>query len=265
MECLQFSSDDIDRIRAETFIDVIEYQHETGSTSDRALQLAKEPFAVGRVLVLADKQTEGRGRGTNSWWAADGALTFSILLKPETISLPPSRWPQLALVAGLAIADAIDDVLGDGITVTLKWPNDVYISSRKVCGILVETADGPSARLVFGIGINVNNRSDNAPSELQGKTIALCDLADRQLSLVEVLINVLNRLASRLSWIGSSEHELQQHWSSRCLLNERTVEIEVGPRRLIGTCLGIDVDGALLIETADGRERCLSGVVTRWD
>jgi BirA family transcriptional regulator, biotin operon repressor / biotin---[acetyl-CoA-carboxylase] ligase len=265
MDHFQFSSDDIDRIRTETFIDVIDYQREIGSTSDRALQLAKEPFAVGRVLVLADKQTDGRGRGTNSWWAADGALTFSVLLKPETISLPASRWPQLALVAGLAIADAIEDALGNSIPVGLKWPNDVYLSNRKVCGILVETADGPRGRLVFGIGINVNNRSDTAPSELQGKVIGLCDLADRQLLLVEVLISVLQRLASRLSWIGSSKSELQEHWCSRCLLKGRTVEIEAAPRRLIGTCLGIDVDGALLIDTANGRERCLSGVVARWD
>ena len=264
MDHFQFSSDDLIRIRAETFIDVVDYQHEIGSTSDRALRLAKESFADGRVLVLADKQTEGRGRGANSWWAADGALTFSVLLKPETISLPPSRWPKLALVTGLAIADAIEDLLGNGIVVSLKWPNDVYIGNRKVCGILVETADGPSARLVFGIGINVNNRSDAAPSELQGKAIALCDVADRQFPLVEVLISVLQRLASRLSWIGTSENELQDDWSSRCLLKGRTVEVEAGPRRLIGTCLGIDVDGALLIDTASGRERCLSGVVTHW-
>jgi BirA family transcriptional regulator, biotin operon repressor / biotin---[acetyl-CoA-carboxylase] ligase len=265
MEDPRFSSTDVDRILAETFIEHVDYQREIASTNDHALMVAQEQFAGGPLLVLADQQTAGRGRGANSWWAADGALTFSVLIKPDKTSLPPSRWPQLALVAGLAIADAIEDVLGGAIEPRLKWPNDVYLSNRKACGILVETADGPSARLVFGIGINVNNRSDTAPSELQGKIIALCDLATRQLPLVEVLINVLQRLASRVSWIRSSENELQEHWRRRCMLTGRTVEVEAGPRRLIGTCIGIDVDGALLLDTANGRERCLSSIVTHWD
>jgi BirA family biotin operon repressor/biotin-[acetyl-CoA-carboxylase] ligase len=265
MDISQFSPADIDRILAETFIEHVDYQREIGSTNDRALQLAKEPAVAARLLVLADKQTVGRGRGANSWWAADGALTFSVLLKAEAISLPPSRWPQLALATGLAVADALDDVLRGNAAVALKWPNDVYLSNRKVCGILVETADGPSARLVVGIGINVNNRADTAPSELRDKAISVCEVAERTLPLADVLSRVLQRLASRLSWIASCESELQDEWHSRCLLTGRRVQIETGPRHLVGTCLGIDVDGALLLETNDRREKCLSGVVTKWD
>jgi BirA family biotin operon repressor/biotin-[acetyl-CoA-carboxylase] ligase len=265
MENAHFSSTDIDHILAETFIEHVDYQHEVGSTNDRALQLAKEPAAAARMLVLTDKQTVGRGRGANSWWAADGALTFSVLLKADAISLPPSRWPQLALATGLAVADALEESLGRNAAVALKWPNDVYLRDRKVCGILVETADGQSARLVIGVGINVNNRADTAPSELRDKVIALCEVAERVVPLAEVLNRVLQRLASRLSWIAACENELQDEWRSRCLLTGRKVQIGSGPRRLVGTCLGIDVDGALLLETDGGRERCLSGVVTKWD
>jgi BirA family biotin operon repressor/biotin-[acetyl-CoA-carboxylase] ligase len=264
MENAHFSSADIDRILAETFIEHVDYRYEIGSTNDRALQLAKEPTAAARLLVLADKQTVGRGRGANSWWAADGALTFSVLLKAEAISLPPSRWPQLALATGLAVADALEDSLGRNAAVALKWPNDVYLRNRKICGILVETADGQSARLVIGVGINVNNRASTAPSELRDKAIALCEVAQRDLPLADVLCRVLQRLASRLSWIASCENQLQNEWRSRCLLTGRQVEIETGPRRVVGNCLGIDAAGALLIETDNGRETCLSGVVTKW-
>ena len=265
MADLQFSPADIEHLLAETFIEHVDYQREIGSTNDRALQLAKEPVSAARLLVLADKQTAGRGRGENSWWATKGALTCSVLLRAGAILLPPSRWPQLALVTGLAVADAVEDCLGDSAEVALKWPNDVYLRNRKVCGILVETADGRNARLILGIGINVNNRADAAPSELRDKTIALCEIAERRLALADVLIRVLRRLEKRLSWILSCGNELQEEWRRRCLLTGREVQIETGSRQLAGTCLGIDADGALLLETDNGRETCLSGVVTKWD
>ena len=261
----QFSRGDLDRIISETFIEHIDYQHELTSTNDRALQLAKAPSDHTRQLVLTDRQTVGRGRGANRWWASEGALTFSVLLKPEAISLPPSCWPQLALTTGLAVCDAIKHLLGGADTVGLKWPNDVYLNNRKACGILVETGNGQSARLVLGIGINVNNRSESAPSDLRDKTVALCEAIGRDIPLVEVLIGVLQRLSSRLIWIGAGEIELREEWSRRCLLTGKHVHVEVGPRYVVGTCLGIDVDGALLIDTDAGTERCLSGVVTHWD
>jgi hypothetical protein len=148
---LQFYPADIERVLTETFIEQVDYHQEIGSTNNRALQLAKEPISAARLLVLADEQTAGRGRGANSWWTANGALTCSVLLRAEAILLPPSRWPQPALVVGLAVADAIEDCLGDSAAVALKWPNDVYLCNRKVCGILVETADGQNPRLILGV------------------------------------------------------------------------------------------------------------------
>jgi BirA family transcriptional regulator, biotin operon repressor / biotin---[acetyl-CoA-carboxylase] ligase len=259
-----FSRTDIERIVAETFIEQIDYQHEIASTNDRALQLAKEQPASARLLVLTDNQTVGRGRGSNRWWAAKGALTFSVLLTAEAISLPSRQWPQLALIAGLAVCEAIEDLLKASSPVRLKWPNDVYLDGRKVSGILVETADGQSARLVIGIGINVNNAAHDAPSELRGKAIALCEAAKREISRVDVLVGVLQRLSSRLDWIGSREGVLREQWQERCLLAGRTVQIEMGARQLVGKCLGIDDDGALLLDTDRGCERCLAGVVTQW-
>jgi BirA family biotin operon repressor/biotin-[acetyl-CoA-carboxylase] ligase len=259
-----FSPGDLDRIAAETFIEHVDYQAELPSTNDRALQLAKERSDPARQLVLTDRQTVGRGRGANRWWASDGALTFSVLLKPEAISLPGSRWPELALITGLAVCDAFEQLLQGAGDVRLKWPNDVYLSGRKACGILVETGGRQSARIVLGIGINVNNRTDSAPRELREKAVALCELAGHDLPLVEVLIVVLQRLSSRLLWIATGESELQEEWSRRCLLTGRRVEVDVGHRHVVGNCRGIDVDGALLIDTESGCERYVSGVVSQW-
>jgi BirA family transcriptional regulator, biotin operon repressor / biotin---[acetyl-CoA-carboxylase] ligase len=260
----QFSRNDLDRVVAETLVEQVEYQREIASTNDRALQLSGDSAIPARLLVLTDHQTAGRGRGANRWWASAGALTFSVLFKAEAIPEPPSRWPQLALATGLAVCDTIDTFFGGSAAAGLKWPNDVYVNNAKVCGILVETADGPSARLVIGIGINVNNRIDRAPSELRGNAIALCEVAAREIPLVEVLVGVLQRLSSRLIWIGSGDSELRSEWSRRCLLTGRNVQVSVGARELVGVCQGIDSDGALLIDTKAGCERCLSGVVTHW-
>jgi BirA family biotin operon repressor/biotin-[acetyl-CoA-carboxylase] ligase len=264
-EHFQFSRRDLDRIVAETFIEQIDYEPELESTNDRAMQLSGDPTLAARLLVLAARQTAGRGRGANRWWASEGALTFSVLLKAEAISLPPSRWPQLALTTGLALCDAIDELFGDSVAASLKWPNDVYLNDAKVCGILIETADGPNSRLVIGIGINVNNRAQSGPSELRGNAISLCEVTGGEIPLVEVLARVLQRLSSRLTWIGSGESDLREEWSRRCLLTGRRVQVDVGDRRVVGTCQGIDADGALLIDTEAGRERCLSGVVAHWN
>jgi BirA family biotin operon repressor/biotin-[acetyl-CoA-carboxylase] ligase len=261
----QFSRSDIDRIVTETFVDQVEYHVELTSTNCRALQLANErPNHHTCTLVLAGQQTAGRGRGANRWWSGPGALTFSLLGKSEAIQLPASRWPQVSLTAGLAVGDAIEGLL-DNVAVGLKWPNDVYLRGRKVCGILVEAVDGRHGSLVLGIGVNVNNSVDNAPEELRDKAISLSDVTQREVSRIDLLLGILQHLASRIRRLASGDDKLRDEWRSRCVLTGRTVHIDLGTRRLVGVCRGIDDDGALVLETDNGYERCISGVVMRFD
>jgi BirA family biotin operon repressor/biotin-[acetyl-CoA-carboxylase] ligase len=214
-------------------------------------------------LVLAESQTDGRGRGANLWWAGRGALTFSLLIETEAVQLPPRRLPQASLVVGLAVCEAIEDFLDQPET-ALKWPNDVYLRRRKVCGILIEVPPERSGVIVIGIGINVNNSVRHAPQELQSSAIALYDAAGREFSLAEVLTRVLLRLEDRLASIGHRDEELRTRWRERCMLTSRTVHVESAVRSVVGLCRGIDEEGALVIETADRTERCFGGVVTRF-
>jgi len=248
---------------AETFVERVEHRPECASTNSRALELAGDNSA-SCTLVLADRQTDGRGRGENRWWSAEGALTFSVLVKPDLFRLPTRRWPQVSLTTGLAICDAIDELLSDP-PACLKWPNDVYLGGRKVCGILVEGTDGGERSLVVGVGVNVNNSATAAPAELREKSVALCDVAGRSLPRVDVLVAILQQLARQLDRLGSEKEELQSQWTCRCLLTGRQVEIELPAGRRMGVCRGIDADGALLLETDGGTERFVSGVVTRFD
>jgi BirA family biotin operon repressor/biotin-[acetyl-CoA-carboxylase] ligase len=270
----QFTRADLDHILESTFVEGVEFHQAIDSTNNRALELAHEPSVRAPLLVLAETQTEGRGRGANHWWADQGALTFSLLLQTDARRLPPRLWPQASLMVGLAVCEAIEDFLDEPPgrtavqdqkpTVQLKWPNDVYVQRRKVCGILIELPPERKEAIVIGIGINVNNSAWHAPGELQSSAIALCDAASREFSLSEVLVRVLVRLQDRLGWIGRRDDELRTRWRERCLLTGHTVQVDWGRRRVVGRCHGIDDEGALVIQTANQTERCFAGTVTRF-
>lgn len=259
----QFSDADLDQITGSTFVKRVEFHQAIDSTNNRALEIARTAKHESPVLVLAGSQTHGRGRGSNSWWAQSGALTFSLLIKTDQAQLPPPLWPQVSLTTGLAVCEAIAELLSEP-AIHLKWPNDVYVRQRKTCGILIESPPGHKGLLVIGIGINVNNSMRHAPAELRSSAIALCDANDKDLSLVEVLVRVLGRLNSRLADIGHRDADLRSSWRSRCLLTGRNVQFDSPTRSIIGLCRGIDDDGALVIETADKIERCYAGTITKF-
>ena len=255
---------DLSRIRHETPVEHIEYRTELGSTNDLALELCGQTNLVLPMLVLAGTQTAGRGRRTRQWWSSPGALTFSLVVNAEGMNLPPNLWPQVSLTVGLAVCEALEDKL-PGQTCQIKWPNDVYVQGKKICGILVENPSLRLGRLVIGIGINVNNSAANAPSELQDTAIAMCDMLNADLPLANVLIQVVGHLVDRLAWVGSRDEELLSFWQKRCLLTNRRVLIDTDGDPVEGLCQGIDDDGALLVHTDSGVQRCLAGTVAVLD
>jgi BirA family biotin operon repressor/biotin-[acetyl-CoA-carboxylase] ligase len=214
------------------------------------------------VLVLAEMQSAGRGRASNRWWSGTGALTFSLLLDAHASGLPTSCWPQLSLTVGLAIAEAVDELIG--LQAGLKWPNDVYLQGRKVAGVLIETPPRQRGKLVVGVGLNVNDPLNLLPEDVRQTAISLCEASNRgPFALADVLILLLQRLSDCFAWIGSRDAELRQRWRERCVLTSRTVHIDQGGCQITGPCHGIDDDGALLVQTEAGLERCFAGVVTQ--
>jgi BirA family transcriptional regulator, biotin operon repressor / biotin---[acetyl-CoA-carboxylase] ligase len=251
---------DPQRILAATSLRRIEYREELGSTNDLALELARQVDTPLPLLVLTDRQTAGRGRGVRRWWSAAGALTCSVVIEVDPSLLPRQRAPLISLMTALAIADALQSPVPDAV-IGLKWPNDVLINGRKVCGVLVESPPHPAGRFVIGLGLNVNNSSTQAPAELQPTLTSLRDAAQRDFDLQEVLIQVVQRLIEYLQLLTANGLDPPNLWSPRCVLTGRTVEVEMGRQRLAGVCQGIDRDGALLVRTSRGQERCCSGTV----
>ena len=149
------------------------------------------------AVAAADEQTEGRGRLGRSWHAPPrSSVLFSIVLAPD---VPAERLPELSPITGNAVAEAIE--AESGLTATVKHPNDVLIGGRKVAGVLAEARDG---RVVLGVGINVNQRSDELPTEAEPEATSLA-LEGADVDRAKLLATVLERLERRYdAWVSGA-------------------------------------------------------------
>jgi BirA family biotin operon repressor/biotin-[acetyl-CoA-carboxylase] ligase len=250
------------RIERETFVVQAEVHEALGSTNDRALKLAAETQALPR-LIAALRQTAGRGRGGNRWWGDPGALLFSLIL--DVPAVQPDRVPQLSLCMGAAVCQAVAELV-PGADVRLKWPNDVFLNGRKVCGILIESPPRCNDRLVVGIGLNVNNSVASAPPDLALRATSLRDCAAVEFDLADVLVRVLGRIERALDEFRQGGWtRVAARWRALCLLTGRCITIHCGTQSTTGTCLGIEDDGALLLQTLAGPQRYYGGTVETCD
>lgn len=260
---------DLGRLRREAGLRQLEFHPELPSTNDRALELAAAADVEVPALVLASRQTAGRGRGGNRWWSAPGALTFSWIVDAGRIGLSTRQRPKLSLAAGLAVCEALqglDEAGGArGVAFQLKWPNDVFLEGRKLGGILVEAPPGRPGRLVVGIGINLNNSLDSAPAEVRETAVSFIDVCGRVLSPTEALIRVVRHLRDCMEQLAEDAEGLLQRWEERSLFSGSLVLLDLGSRRVAGMCRGVDIDGALVLQTEHGLERFFSGVVRRFE
>ncbi len=230
---------------------------ETTSTSEVAFRLASENAAPHGQLVVAEAQTQGRGRLGRTWVSPGGVnLYFSLVLRP---ALAPARAPELSLVAGVALAEALADF---GAGARIKWPNDVELGGKKVAGVLAEMS-AVSERLLFavlGIGINVN--VDPLPSEIAPIATSLKRELGRPVSRPRLLAATLAGLEA---WMDRLEDQgfdpVRQRWKELSSTLGGWVDVQIDGRVLSGEAVDIDEGGALLVRTGQGVERVLVGDV----
>ncbi len=268
---------DAQQIRFSTFVRYVEIHDTLGSTNERAAELAPDSTLVLPALVVARRQTAGKGRGRNRWWSADGALTFSVLLDQATTGLLPANWPQLSLASAVAVCDALSAELSQTENpkseirnpkslprLGIKWPNDVILDGGKVCGILIESPGGAAPakdRLIIGIGININNSWRTAPHSFGPNGTALCDVSGTLHALQTILLQTLKALQRRVGQLADGDARLPDAWQRLCWLTEQGVDVNANGRWITGVCLGIDREGALLIENVNGLHRVRDGSV----
>jgi BirA family biotin operon repressor/biotin-[acetyl-CoA-carboxylase] ligase len=256
------------RIKSDTWIRQVDFHRELTSTNDLALTRAAQRDVETPLLILAEQQTAGRGRGSNQWWSGLGALTFSLIVDIDPGVVPQKSWPLISLASAVAVCKTVDDHLPSDKP-GLKWPNDVYVQRRKICGILAEISTaGQTARdvgrLVLGIGININNSLSAAPAHLQATATSLLDETRQSHSLPAVLLDLLQRLEMVLGWLVSDRGHLASQWRHYCIMAGSDVTIQVGAEQVAGHCQGIADDGALIVGSGSEPRRVYSGVVLRF-
>ena len=236
------------------------YFAEISSTNTYARRLAEQGAKDGE-LIIADSQTDGRGRLGRHWVSPPNMnLYLSFILRPK---LPPARAPQITLMAAVALADTLRSFLP--VPPAIKWPNDITVDGKKLAGILTEMNCGDDAVdfVILGIGVNVNYPSDLMPDEIRQRATSV--LAERQSTisredLLWRLIRDLDRCYGELEENGFAA--LASRWEAYFGWRGQRVRIEILDQVLFGTARGIDHDGALLLEDDRGRlHRVIAGDV----
>lgn len=234
------------------------YVPETGSTN-RDVAAAAADGAEEGVVVAAGRQTAGRGRMMRVWFSPPEAnLYFSVLLRP---AVEPGRAASLPLVAGLAVAEALAELAPD-IRPRIKWPNDILIGGKKVCGILCEMqAETDCVRhIIPGIGVNVNLTRDMLPEGLCDRATSLRIETGRVYSRAAVLAAILNRFEPLYDrWRAEGFAPLIPAVASMDALYGKTITLDQGGRTVTGRADGVQPDGALRLVTPEGVVSVYSG------
>jgi BirA family biotin operon repressor/biotin-[acetyl-CoA-carboxylase] ligase len=231
------------------------------STMDVAAE-AVQNGAAGGVVIVADEQTEGRGRLGRTWNSPPRAgLYISIILRPPFDDEGHRAFPLVTLATGVGVHDALAAVTG--IATELKWPNDVMIGRRKLAGILAEASSlgAPEQAIVVGIGINLLRSS--RPPEVAERATSIEDVLGTAVDRKALLEGLLTSVTSRYSelWSGDGDGILRA-WRA-VAPSAVGARVEIVDRTTEGVTAGVDAAGALLVDTRNGIERVIAGEL-RW-
>ncbi len=231
------------------------------STNLEAARQAAEGAPEGLCIISAE-QTAGRGRLERQWVSPKNAgLYFTVVLRPQ---FDQSRWSILTLLAAIAVHEALTEVFK--VAADIKWPNDVLINDKKVCGILAETVETLTGRaIVLGIGINL--RTNALPPELKDVATSVEAETGREAKpddMIEPLVGSLARYYALVHQPGGME-TIVREWTRRSsYAMDKRVRIANGDTIIEGVSRGMENDGALIVETDAGELKTVrTGDVTR--
>lgn len=224
------------------------------STNTEALELAAKGAAHGTVVV-AEEQTAGRGRFGRTWYSErSSGIYTSIILRPP---LAPAVAPVLTLMAAVAAHQAISTTTG--LPADIRWPNDVLVDGKKVCGILTEMSAEVDRlhAVILGIGINVNHRE--MPSELKNIATSLRIEAGKPISRAQILVALLKEVERKYHLLldeGSSA--IARRWAAASSFAQgKRIRVHSGAGEFVATTVGLEPSGALRVRREDGREELL--------
>ncbi|HUN55075.1 MAG TPA: biotin--[acetyl-CoA-carboxylase] ligase [Smithella sp.] len=228
------------------------YYPETGSTNDEACSLGIAGAPQGTV-VIANAQNKGKGRMRRLWHSpANCNIYTSVILRPQ-MELPKTSW--IPLTAGVAVAEVLD-IYSPG-KFKLKWPNDVLIGGKKVCGILtqMETSGDAIDFAVLGIGINVNMSREQFPRDIQEIATSLAIETGHEISRLELIISLyenLEKCYKKLMQKGFAP--IREKWLKRSAMIGQTVQVIFKNETIEGEATGLDDNGSLILIAEGNKE-----------
>jgi len=223
----------------------IHHFQEIGSTMDVARGLARKGVVEG-TIVIAESQTRGKGRLGREWLSPKGGILFTLILRPK---ISPAYAPRINLMASVAVAKTIRKLFG--LEAELKWPNDVLIKGRKVCGILAEMeAEMDKVNFInLGIGINANT----ATSQYERMATSLKEELRTEISRKQLLNSLLKEIAKQQALLTGNK--LLEEWKKLSGTLNKQVKIAAPGEEITGQAIDIDTNGALVIKSKDGSLR----------
>ncbi|GFE58701.1 biotin--[acetyl-CoA-carboxylase] ligase [Geobacter sp. AOG1] len=234
---------------------------ETDSTNETAFKLAEEGAPEGTVII-AESQRRGKGRMGRQWESPPGVnLYCSIILRPPIL---PLQAVQLTFLSAVAVARAVEETTP--LVPTIKWPNDVLLSGRKVAGLLNEMgAETEKVNfIILGIGVNINMEEGQFPADLRYPATSLrmeTGGAVNRMEFTRAFIRAVDNLYS--AFMAGDYGVIRDEWLARCSMIGQRVHVSYRDSVVAGVATGIDDYGALLLNLDDGRvERVLAGDVS---
>lgn len=215
--------------------------------------LNRADSGVTSAIAVADAQISGRGRMGRRWHSPPGKNIYMSMLVP--LRVPPAKAPVITIVAGLSVASVLWEDLG--IDCRVKWPNDVYLGGKKVCGILSDmVAELDATRcVIIGIGINVNSDSRDFPGEFRERVISLKEFSGKDIMRVDLLCSIIDRLMGNLERFARDGFEVfLDEWNRYSYLKGKTVIVDTGEGEVRGEVKGIHPErGYMMVESPDGK------------
>ena len=233
---------------------------DTFSTNDLAKELASQGAKRGTV-VLSEKQSHGRGRLGRKWISPVGGLWFSIILNPN---IKPKETFKLTFLTAVVIVQTLKTLFK--LNAQIKWPNDILLNSKKVCGILSELITNPSGRLdsvIVGIGLNVNIDLPSFPKSLRFSVTSIKHELHKEIDREFLLSTLLTEFEKYyLRFTEGDFDRILEEWKEHTCTLDSYVEVENLDKTINGQAVAIDKDGALLIKLENGAiHRVLTGDV----
>jgi BirA family biotin operon repressor/biotin-[acetyl-CoA-carboxylase] ligase len=242
---------DLDQSRLEERVGglapAVRFLESTGSTNSDAMRWASQGAPAG-ALVVADFQTAGRGRLGRSWFGRPGAsINMSVVLRPQ---IGAAEVGLINLAAAVAVTRALRD---QQVEAQIKWPNDVLLGELKVCGILAEAEieGGKPSTVVLGVGINVNLRADEFPSEISQTATSLLATTGRSFDRLEIIAGLLPHFARTYGQLLAESRELLDDYRLLCATLGAQVRIEMSDRIVEGKAVDVDPSGALVLASGE--------------